>query len=998
MYGRIHDLTLEDRLRILGCGSHACLIYDSAAEQHAAVVSWLKIGLERDERCIYVLDENSRDDVLDALERSGIDPRPAVKNRSLLLVSKQDTYLRDGSFDPDRMIGFLKEATDRARSDGFTALRVTGEMTWSLSDAAGSERLIEYESKLNNFLPDSSCLALCQYNRKRFPAHIIRDVIFTHPLVIHRNTLCDNMFYVPPEEFMDPDATLSQVERLLAGVFEQQNTNDQLKNQKHYYSELMQSMQEHIYVVDREYTITEVNHAFLQAKGLDRYQVLGRPCHFICHGLYDPCDRNGIPCQVERVFKEGKKFSCTHRHFKDDTAPGRSVDLSFSPLFDRWGEVSQVVVAGREMDELLEMQDKLRQSEEFHRAVLNSISDSVFITDDRGNLTFVCPNVDTIFGYTVDEAVEIGSIRRLLGGDVYSAHELDEKGELENLEREVTDKWGRKHTLLISVKRIPLGGGTVLYSCRDITERNRTEETLRLQAAVLDQIQDLVTVTDMEGKILYVNDAECRILKRSREEMIGSPVTLFGSDSENGISQEEIIKATLEHGQWQGEVVNYDADGKRIILDCRTQLVCDLKGSPVGMCGISTDITARRQREQERRNLEERLRHAQRLESIGKLAGGVAHDLNNMITPILGYAELLEGGERPQITYSKGLEEIQKAANRARRLTSQLLAFSRRQVMKMEKLQLCRVVLDLKPMLERTVRENIKIEVRQDSCVGYMSGDTSQIEQILLNLAVNAQEAMPRGGRLIMSLKNAALDQAYASTHPGARPGEYVLLEVSDTGQGMDSTTMSRIFEPFFTTKIDGTGLGMSTVYGVVKQHGGYIDVYSEQEKGTTFRIYFPRVHDAQQVPDPAAAGEDSARGPDRPKKQCSGSGTVLVVEDNEMVRELTCMILKSHGYDVLEASGSLHGLEMALKREGAIDLLLTDVIMPDLNGRELYERVAEKQPDIRVLYMSGYPSTVITHHGVLDEGVQFIQKPFQAQDLLLKVAQVMDIPSSKTA
>ena len=385
----------------------------------------------------------------------------------------------------------------------------------------------------------------------------------------------------------------------------------------------------------------------------------------------------------------------------------------------------------------------------------------------------------------------------------------------------------------------------------------------------------------------------------------------------------------------------------------------------------------------ERKQAEALLVQALKMESIGRLAGGVAHDLNNLLTPILGYAGMLKKELLPNDQRHAKLRHIEKAAESARDLTRQLLAFSRKQVLKMQTVDLNAVLTEFAKILRRTIREDVEIRILTEAEACLVHADVGQIEQIIMNLVVNAQDAMPDGGTLVIRTQAEEVDVSSAEMRPDIRPGPYIVLEVLDSGCGMDAATQSHIFEPFFTTKGggQGTGLGLATVYGIVKQHGGSIHVYSEQGCGTSFRIYLPHVTRPEaHAAKPAAAGEI-----------LRGLETVAVAEDNAMVRNLATDILRQCGYSVISAENASALLEALSQAPAAVDLLLTDVIMPDMNGRELYTRLAAIFPGLRVIYETGNTENVIARHGVIEEGIDFILKPFTIQGLSQKVRKVLD-------
>jgi len=417
-------------------------------------------------------------------------------------------------------------------------------------------------------------------------------------------------------------------------------------------------------------------------------------------------------------------------------------------------------------------------------------------------------------------------------------------------------------------------------------------------------------------------------------------------------------------------------DGHRVAVEANTKLVYQ-DGVPVGVQGIARDVT-------ERKQLEEQLRQSQKMEAIGQLAGGVAHDFNNLLTAINGYSSLALQRLEDDHPIKPYIEEVKKAGDRAANLTRQLLAFGRKQILQPIALNLNGVVSDMNKMLRRLIGEDIVLTAKLDAGVGKVMVDPGQVEQVLVNLIVNARDAMPRGGNLTIETKNVELDEEYGSKHVGVAPGKYVLLAISDTGEGMTEEVRHRVFEPFFTTKEKGkgTGLGLSTVYGIVKQSGGNVWIYSEPGRGTTFKVYLPQV-----VSDPRELGEEVAE-----VAPPGGSETILLVEDEAVVRGLARRILEQAGYSVVEASRGDEALRFCAEHADEVDLLLTDVVMPEMSGKQLADQLKSQYPALRMVFMSGYTDESIVHHGVLDSSVEFIQKPFTPAALVRKVREVLDL------
>jgi PAS domain S-box-containing protein len=534
--------------------------------------------------------------------------------------------------------------------------------------------------------------------------------------------------------------------------------------------------------------------------------------------------------------------------------------------------------------------------------------------------------------------------------------------------------------LLVEVADLQLPDGlATLVFLRDMTELRRAELERRRLAAAIEQSAETVVITDAEGTIEYVNPAFERITGYSREEALGQNPRLLKSGNHAPEFYREMWSTLLRGEAWSGRLVNKRRDGTLYEEEATISPVRDESGRIAHFVAVKRDVT-------ERQRLEARLLQAQKMESVGRLAGGVAHDFNNLLSVILGYTGLIlrrlpePDPLRPRIT------EIHKAGERAAALTRQLLAFSRRQVLQPVVMDLNATVENLEKMLRRLIGEDIDLSTLLDRRAGLIRADPSQVEQVIVNLAVNARDAMPRGGRLTIETAPAVLDEAYTSARPGVRPGRHVALVVSDNGSGMDAETQAHLFEPFFTTKEQGkgTGLGLATVYGIVEQSGGHITFESRVDHGTTFRIYFPRVEgEAAFVAGPPPA-EDEAR----------GTETVLIVEDEEMLRDFAVQVLRLHGYQVLEAADGADALRLLERHPEAVDLVVTDVVMPRMSGPELAHRLTRKRPGVKVLFLSGYAGPDIAQHGLPEAGSAFLAKPFTPDALARKVREVLDEPS----
>ena len=511
-------------------------------------------------------------------------------------------------------------------------------------------------------------------------------------------------------------------------------------------------------------------------------------------------------------------------------------------------------------------------------------------------------------------------------------------------------------------------------------------ENEQMLEALFNGVNDAIFVHKSNGDIIRVNDRMCEMFKSTREQAVGMNLGLTSSGESPYTAEDGLrwIGRALAGESPVFEWRSRDTTGRLFWTEVGLRRI-DLSGEP---CVIATvrDISARKEADEKLRLVEEQLRQAQKLESIGRLAGGVAHDFNNMLTPVLGYAQIMKQLVPPSDRLRPMIDHISTAGNRCRALISQLLAFARKQVLHIRHLDLNAVIRDFMPMLHRTLREDIRVECRFTPDIAGIMGDSGQIEQIILNLALNSQDAMPSGGDLVFETRFEKPDKGFMELHPEISDGLHVVFTVRDTGVGMSAEEIGRMFEPFFTTHGHGagkgTGLGLAIVHGIVQQHSGCITVSSEIGRGTDIEIFFPA----------SKATSEAAHQPaeDR-RKTVGGNETILIVEDQDMVRDLTTTMLREFGYRTLAASCGAEAIAIGEREGGKIDLVLMDVILPDMTGKQVYERMRETmKKTLKVLYMSGYTADVIGNHGVLEPGTMFIQKPFDIKDLASKVRETL--------
>jgi two-component system cell cycle sensor histidine kinase/response regulator CckA len=732
--------------------------------------------------------------------------------------------------------------------------------------------------------------------------------------------------------------------------------------------------------MDHEGNVIEFNPAAVRILGFSREEVLGKPLADLI-----------VPPELRDRHRRGlARYLATG----EGTILGRRLEL---PALRKDGEVISAeltitrgnvegppIFTGflRDITELKRAEKEIRRSEERFRRLFDSNTIGIAIADISGGILETNDAYLDMLGYTREEHLA-GKFRwddltppEHRGRDQVAVEQLQLTGVARPWEKELIRKDGSRVPVLIGVAMLQASEGSCIAYIVDLSQQRQSSEALRRSEEryrLLFHInpQPMWVFDEKTFAFLAVNEAACRHYGYSEDEFLGMTIreirpaeevsALLGRLADDEKTNQDA--GIRRHRTKEGNVIEVEITSHPLLFDGReAQLV------------LAADMTARRQ-------LELQLRQSQKMEAVGQLAGGVAHDFNNLLTVILGYSDLLatEVGEKSPLMES--IDEIRKSGERAASLTRQLLAFSRRQVLEPKVLEVNALVSNLEKMLHRLIGEDMNLVTLLDPAVGRVYADAGQIEQVILNLAVNSRDAMPKGGRLTIETSNVDLDDAYAREHVSVRPGRYVMLAVTDTGTGMSAETKSHMFEPFFTTKGQGkgTGLGLATVYGIVKQSGGYIWVYSELDRGTTFKVYLPRVDAKPEV-----------RAATPVKSSIRGTETILLVEDDQAVRALTRRLLEEKGYKVLEASGSQAAIAIAESAEQPIDLLLTDVVMPEMGGSDLASRLVTLRPGIKVLYMSGYTDDAVVRHGLVAEGATFLQKPFTPERLAQKVSETL--------
>jgi two-component system cell cycle sensor histidine kinase/response regulator CckA len=848
------------RIADLEPGDHLCCLYEMEEEHQAVLTPFLRQGLERGEKALYIVDVRTAESILGYLWGDGLEVEPYLESGQLSILTADDAYMQDGVFDPDGRIAFLRTEMEQALVEGYPALRITDEMTWALRGLPGSEQLIEYEARLNEFFPGSKCLAMCQYDQRRFDPALLLDALRTHPIAVVGTEFYENFYYIPPTEFLGEDLPAATLRHWLESLAERKRAEEEIRKLNQFLDSVIDNANVWVDVLDRKANVVLWNKAAEEISGYFREEVVGHGK--IWEWLYPDREyRNEIVTGALAIIEKGGEEKEAETTIRRKDGQTRVISWNSRNLVDEKDNPIGSIALGRDITERRRLERRTEERRLYLESVLACAPDAIVTMDAQHRILEWNPGAERLFGYTLEEAVGRNVDELVTGSDPHTF------GEATGFTRRV------------------LAGESISPT-----------ETVR-----------------------YRKD--------------GTPVNVIVSGSPIWIGDELI-----------GVVVVY------------------------------TDIT-------ERKQLEAQLRQAQKMEAIGQLSGGIAHDFNNLLTTIGGFAELMlrktpEGNQQ-----HRDLRQIKIAAERAADLTRQLRLFTRQEEGERRPVQLNSVVEETHDLLERSISKGITIQLQLEPDLWAVEADPSQMSQVLMNLCVNAWDAMPDGGTLTLETRNMTLDEEGAQAILAARPGRYVCLSVSDTGCGMSPEVQARLFEPFFTTKDPGkgTGLGLAVVYGIVKGHGGFINVYSEEGKGSTFRIYLPVIE--------LAVEERRVEVLELP----TGTGTILLVDDEEAIRKLGERILKQCGYTVLEAENGVQALEVYQAHRGEIALVVLDMVMPEMGGRECLRRLRELDPKVKVLISTGYTVNGSVRELMSEGALGVVDKPFNIKDLASMVWAALD-------
>jgi PAS domain S-box-containing protein len=847
---RIDDLTP---------GDHLCCIYETEEEHRSVVTPFLRKGLEIGQRVIYIVDTHTAETILDYLEDDGVDVKSYLECKQLLILTCEDSYMRDGVFDPDGMITLLRSETEKALADGCDALRVTGEMTWALRELPGSERLIEYEAKLNQYFPGSKSLSICQYDKRQFSPAVLIDVLHTHPIVAVGANICNNPFYIPTNQLLSQDLPTVKLNHWLRHLVEDKQAKEKVRASEEKYRDLVENINEVIYTFDNEGIITYISPAVKSLLGYEPAEVIGRP-------VSDFLVEEDLPL-LKKNIQQAISGHVTPYEYRVPDKHGKIRWVSASSRAQYKGnQVIGIQGVFTDITELKQTEMELVKSMQRLHVVINQIGAIIWAIDKDGIITFSEGKGLEVLGFKPGEAVgksiyEIypnnkqvtNNVNRVLRGEsFYSFNELH------------GNTWENRYVPLLDDKGTVTGATGVSLDVTDLRkiQQELIESEEKYRHIVENVPTGICTVSLPTYKVLQVNDAMCNILGYTKDEILSmNPVGLFTEESKKKLKERSVKSRTGGNIPIPVEYKVTTKDGQERWVLVNSCIIYE-DDEPAKAITIAHDIT-------ERRELEMKLRNAQKMEAISTLAGGIAHEFNNALMILSGSTETLQIKLSEDEHVKKFSKIIQNSIQRMVQLADHLQAYARGGNYQARTINLPQFVRTTLPVIRHNIKAGIRLETDLPQDILNIHGDPTQLQIVMSAILQNASEAIEKQGHIRVTVRNKEIDEDFAKKYPGLIVGSYITLEIEDDGKGMSEETKANIFDPFFTTKIQATGLSMSAVYGIIKNHGGFIYAESEIDKGTVVRIFLP-------------PSDDQAKKTKISKKQRSSTSknTILVVDN----------------------------------------------------------------------------------------------------------------------
>ncbi len=950
-------------------GTHCCLFYESPAELTQILVDFFKAGLESNEYCLWVTSGAvSEQTAKKALLQASAHAEAPVRKNQLRISSTADWYASGADFDPEAAIANWIGEAEQAVESGFDGLRLAGDpFRPSQMDI---QQAVDYEARFDRFISGQKILALCIYPLNECSPLDIVNLSGRHEYNLISTDGSLEVAANPTRQELEAD--LSANRELFHGIVD--------------------SNPDATYVIDSKGHIRFANTAGRRLLGAAANTPAGTPFPF----PFD-CEK---AIESEFEWPGGKAFTGEIRAVQTHSEDAGTTLVTIRDISERKTTELLLEKQQQELSAIYEntptpilLVDKERKIRKANSAAIKTAGrEYEEVLGKRGGEALRCIHaLDDPQGCGFGEACRQCAIRNTILDTYHTGTAHKQVAAQITLN---TTSPERHYDLWVSTIPLELGERMVLVCLEDVTELKQVLQSLSqsearlkslFQAAPVGIGTAIPTIANdaVSSRVLWdVNDSLCRITGYPENELHGKETrALYESPEEYARVGRELYAQVGNSGMGKVETCWKRKDGRLINIELSAAPL-DPDEWSAGISFILVDITQLKTAEAERKKLETQLRQSQKMEAIGQLTGGIAHDFNNLLQIINGYGDMMTEAIAPDHPSRPALNEILSAGRRAADLVRQLLAFSRQQVMRMSDLGLNELVYNLSKMIQRIIGEHIAFEFIQGHNLGLIHADAGQIEQVIINLCINARDAMPEGGKLLIETSNVFINGEYCDTHFEARPGRYVLLCISDNGVGMSRKTQERIFDPFFTTKeVDrGTGLGLSTVYGIIRQHEGTINVYSEPGQGTLFKIYLPVVE-----------RRAAAVGAEIPRKSRGGHETVLIAEDDQMVRDLMKTILERAGYTVFTAKNGAEAIEIIENQENGVEMAILDVVMPGQSGKVIFDRIKKTKPSLPVLFASGYSENAIHTDFILDNGLELLQKPFTSESLLHKVRELLD-------